>query len=291
MKRIIRHSEKNSKKQLIDNYINETQNGTINKYQFYNLLKKLNLGLTNTEIEEIILKEGFSCDGFIDLNKFNKFIFKDDYNLNINKKHIEEKLSEIKPLIIKYYTSPLLAFELNITNDKKFLNFDRFKRLIYEVFQKEKKDIPSFPLLKCLFDYIDYKKDGVISLEEWNHIFSKIKTNLDLDNLDSPNTKRNNNKIINLKKWENSHEIIKIFKLISRNRKLIKEKFKLFSIASSCLLIHTNDLINILKEVLYNLNLTNEQWKMIINIGKKDRTDYIDFKTFITIIEYASKII
>ena len=291
MKRIIRHSEKNSKKELIENYINEIQSSTINKYQFYNLLKKLNLGLTNTEIEDIILNEGFSCDGFIDLYKFNKIIFKDDYHLNINKRHIEERLSEIKLLIIKYYTSPLLAFELNITNDKKFLELEGFKRVMYEIYRKEKKEIPSFPLLKCLFDYIDYKKDGVITIEEWNHIFSKIKTNLDLDTPYNLYIRRNNNKIINLKEWENSNEMIKIFKLISRNRKLIKEKFKLFSVASSCLLIRTNDLINILKEILYNINLTNEQWKAIINIGKKDRSEYVDFKSFITIIEYASKII
>ena len=132
MKRIIRHSEKKAKKKLIDNYINDSSNGTINKYQFYNLLKKLNIGLTNREIEEIIMKEGFFCDGFIDLNKFNKFLFKDDYNLDINKKHIEEKLSEIKQLIIKYYTSPLLAFELSIiSKNNNYLDFEYFKILIY----------------------------------------------------------------------------------------------------------------------------------------------------------------
>ena len=293
MKRIIRHSEKKTKKKLIDNYINDSSNGTINKYQFYNLLKKLNLGLSNREIEEIIMKEGFSCDGFVDLNKFNKFLFKDDYNLDINKKHIEEKLSEIKQLIIKYYTSPLLAFELNIkSKNNNYLDFEYFKRLIYEIYQKEKKDIPSYPLLKCIYDYIDYKKDGIISIDEWNHIFSNVKACLDLDNSESfNNNNKRSNKIINLKEWENSNEIIKIFKLISKNRKIIKDKFKLFSVASSCLLIHSNDLINILKEVLYDIYLTNEQWKTIINIGKKDKSDFIDFKTFITIIEYASKII
>ena len=267
MKRILRHSEKKVKKELIDNYINKSHTSTINKYQFYNLIKKLDLGLSNKEIEDIIDNGGFFCDGFIDLFKFNKFIFNDDYNLDINKKHIEEKLSEIKDLIFKYYTSPLLAFELNIDNkNDNFLTFEYFKNLIYQLYLKENKNIPSYPLLKCIYDYIDYKKDNIISIDEWNNIFSNINGNLDIN---LKNSNNNNSKNINLKEWVNSNEIIKIFKLISKNKKLIKEKFKIFSIAPSCLLIHSNDLISILKESLYNINLTDGQWKLIINIGKK----------------------
>ena len=145
--------------------------------------------------------------------------------------------------------------------------------------------------MKAIFDYIDYKKDGIITVDEWCNIFSNVDGNLDLDNLKKGNnSKKHLNKNINLKEWENSSEFIQIFKLICKNRKLIKEKFKLFSVAPSCLLIHSSDLINILKEILYNINLSNEQWKIIVNIGKKGKSEFIDFKTFITIIEYASKI-
>ena len=199
-------------------------------------------------------------------------------------------MSEIKDLIFKYYTSPLLAFELNIDNkNDNFLTFEYFKNLIYQLYLKENKNIPSYPLLKCIYDYIDYKKDNIISIDEWNNIFSNINGNLDIN---LKNSNNNNSKNINLKEWINSSEIIKIFKLISKNKKLIKEKFKIFSIAPSCLLIHSNDLISILKESLYNINLTDGQWKLIINIGKKnDNSEFIDFKTFITIIEYTSIII
>jgi hypothetical protein len=80
--------------------------------------------------------------------------------------------------------------------------------------------------------------------------------------------------------------------LISKNKKLIKEKFKIFSIAPTRLLIHSNDLISILKESLYNINLTDGQWELIINIGKKMVTqNLLILKLLITIIEYASKII
>ena len=295
LKRILRHSEIKSKIEIIYDYIIKSENGSgsINKYQFFNLLKKLKLSLTNSEIEDIIEKGEFLCDGFIDLYKFLNCIFNEDYNLEINKRNIESKLSEIKDLIIKYYTIPLLAFELNIESQtNNYLNFEYFKNLIYEIYQKEKKSPLSFPVIKCLYDYIDYKKDGIITIDEWNNIFSKINGSLDKSNFKtSKSTGKQNFKDINLKEWENSNEIIRIFKLISKNRKLIKEKFKLYSVAPSCLLINSNDLIQILKEVLYNVNLSNEQWKIIINIGKKNKSDFVDFKTFITIIEYASKII
>ena len=139
-------------------------------------------------------------------------------------------MSEIKDLIIKYYTSPLLAFELNIKNKtEKFLNFENFKNIIYQLYQKvENKKKPSYPVLKCIFDYIDYKKDNIISLDEWNNIFSNINGYLDIDSLKNTNNViKNNYKNVNLKEWENSKEIINIFKFITKNKKLIKEKFKL----------------------------------------------------------------
>ena len=288
MRRIIKYTGMDKSKNIIDNYISRTKCGSVNKYQLYNLIKRLKLGLTNNEIEEIISKEGFNCDGSIDLFKFKELAFREDYNLDYNRKSIEEKLSEIKQLIIKYYSSPLLAFELNIKDRKNhFLNFEDFKELIYHMYMKDNKDIPSFPLLKSLFDYIDYKKNGFIIVEEWNQIFSKIKGSLDID--ESNPIKFNKNNF--LKEWENSGDIIKIFKLISKNRKLIKEKYKLFTLTPNCLLIHSNDLIKILKEVLFDLNLSNEQWKLIVSIGKKGKSEFIDFKTFTTIIEFASKII
>ena len=289
MRRILKYSGKDKSKNIIDNYISRTKYGSVNKYQLYNLIKRLKLGLTNNEIEEIISKEGFVVDGSIDLFKFKDLVFREDYNLNYNQKIIDEKLSEIKQLIIKYYSSPLLAFELNIKDRKNhFLNFEDFKELMYQIYMKDSKNIPSFPLLKSLFDYIDYKKNGFIIVEEWNQIFSKIKGSLDIDNETNP-IKFNKNNF--LKEWENSGDIIKIFKLISKNRKLIKDKYKLFSLSPNCLLIHSNDLIKILKEILFDVNLNNEQWKLIVSIGKKGKSDFIDFKTFTTIIEFASKII
>ena len=193
----------------------------------YNLIKSLKLGLTNKEIEEILDNEGLLCDGFIDLFKFSNIIFSDDYNFDINKRNMDKKLSHIKDLMSQYYTSPIIAFNLNIKNaTEKFLTFDLFKHLMYQIYQKEKKEMPSFPLLKSLFDYIDYKKDGIITIDEWTNIFGNIDGYLNLNNNNEANSIiKHNNKNIDLKKWENSQEIIKIFKIISRSRKLIKEKF------------------------------------------------------------------
>ena len=125
--------------------------------------------------------------------------------------------------------------------------------------------------------------DVKIDSDEWSTIFSKTEGSLD---------KKGNSekKIKDLRNWEVTDDVIKIYKLIAKNRKIIKEKFKLFSVVNNCLLIHSKDLINILKEVLFGIELNNYQWKLITSIGKKGRSGFVDFQTFINVIEIASKI-
>ena len=38
-----------------------------NEYQFKNLIKKLNIGLTNIEIEDILTKSGKSYNGYLNI--------------------------------------------------------------------------------------------------------------------------------------------------------------------------------------------------------------------------------
>ena len=58
---------------LFKRYINESGNGMANQYEFRNMIKRLDLGLTNIEIEDIINKSGLTSDGFI--NFYNGFLF------------------------------------------------------------------------------------------------------------------------------------------------------------------------------------------------------------------------
>ena len=53
--------------------------------------------------------------------------------------------------------------------------------------------------------------------------------------------------------------------------------------------IHSNNLIDILKNVLGKIRLSQTQWKMIVSLGKKDKSDLIDFDAFIKVIDATSK--
>ncbi len=54
-------------------------------------------------------------------------------------------------------------------------------------------------------------------------------------------------------------------------------------------LIHANNLINILKETIKDLQLSQTQWKMIVNVAQGERTDgLININDFFKILEIIS---
>ena len=91
-------------------------------------------------------------------------------------------------------------------------------------------------------------------------------------------------------KWETSNDIIEIFKLISKNRKIIRDKVKIFAVDPSSMLIKEDDLIYVLKEILGRIRLSQTQWKMIVSIGDIDKSKIIDFNTFINVVDSTAKV-
>ena len=263
-------------------YINESGNGLANQFEFRNMIKRLDLGLTNIEIEDIINKSGITSDGFINLVDFYKYITDENKNLLISKANIMQILKEVKQLIYKYYSNPRLAFELNDNEVQGTMDFDKFKKIIHDVYKREAKPVLTYPVMKYIYDYIDIRKDGIIDLNEWNKVFAISEGKLDYE-------KAKPEKIQILREWETSKEIIEIYKLIARNKKLIRDKVKLFTVGSHIMLIHANNLIDILKNVLGKIRLSHTQWKMIVSLGDKDKSGLIDFDAFIKIIEATSK--
>ena len=136
--------------------------------------------------------------------------------------------------------------------------------------------------MKYLYDYIDIRKDGIIDLNEWNKVFAVSEGELDYENAKPQ-------KIQILREWETSRDIIEIYKLIARNKKLIRDRVKLYTLGSNVTLINANNLINILKNVLGRIRLSQTQWKMIVSLGDKDKSGLIDFDAFIKVIEATSK--
>ena len=122
-------------------------------------------------------------------------------------------------------------------------------------------------------------------MNEWNQIFARAEGKLDLTS-DIALPKQMNL----LRKWETSNDIIEIYKMISKNRKLIRDKVKIFAIDHDTMLIKESDLIYILKEVLGKIKLSQTQWKMIVSIGDMDKSKIIDYKTFINVIDSTAQI-
>ena len=224
-------------------------------------------------------------DGKINLVDFYNYIIDENRNMIFSKKHVLEQLKEIKQLIYKYYTNPRLAFELNDLDVKGKIDFDIFKKIIYDLYKRELKSSPSYSVLKYVYDYIDIRKDGLIDLNEWNQIFSRAEGKLDL-----PSDIVIPRQLNILRQWETSNDLIEIYKKISKNRKLIRDKVKIFAIDPTSMLIKESDLIYVLKDILGRIKLSQTQWKMIVSIGDKDKSKIIDFNTFINVVDSTAQI-
>ena len=282
IKRIILSSRMDFKKEC-ENFIKciKARNGLINQYQFRNFIKRLNLGLSNIEIEDIINKNKMTYDGYINLEEFYKYITNKEINLEIIERNIIEILKEIKQYLYKYYKNPRIAFDINDKMKKGFIDFEQFKNIIFELYFKERRKEPNYPMLKAIYDFIDVRKDGVIDFNEWNKIFAITESNLDV-------IKGCGSQFI--RDWEGSQELAEIYKLIAKNKKLIKDKVKLYCIkTSSNMLIQENNLIDILIHILGRIRLSYPQWKMIVSLGDSERNGIIDFNAFINAIDsYAN---
>ena len=261
----------------------KSNNGIINKYEFHNMIKDLNIGLTHLEIENIISQIGETRDGKININVFLNFINNKDKNIIQGDKNIQPFISQVKELIYKYYSNPRLAFQFNDANISNTLDFNEYKSLICDLFTREKKELPNFTLLKNSFDYLDLRKDGEIDMNEWLRSFGNISSNLDING--------NKKKINQLKKWEVSNDLQKIYVEISRNRKLIKDNVKPFLIndGSGSNVIQCDNLISVLQSFLPRTNISRTQWKMLVKIGDKDRSGMIDFDLFMNMVEKSAR--
>jgi Ca2+-binding EF-hand superfamily protein len=89
-----------------------------------------------------------------------------------------------------------------------------------------------------------------------------------------------------LREWETSKDIADIHNMIYRNKKILKDKMKNFSFAKEAgnMFIKADNFVNILKEVLFKLKLSNTQWRMIVNVADKEKSGMIDIDMFFGVI-------
>ena len=289
-------------------------NYVVNKYQFRNIIKTLNIGLSNLEIDQIMHKCGkVTYDGNLNLKEFVTYLYNVNQTLEEGKNNIVPIISEIKGLIYKYYSSPIICFQNNDINHVGKIDFENFKNIIFDMYKKNEQPLPNFTLIKNAFDTIDLRKDGMIDINEWCKVLGSFNGKLDFGEEKVPNgfdfydnnkflkvknikkgmslTKINNRRV--LREWETSSDVSDIYKYINKNKKMIKEKIKEsnYSIGSgSTRLIQPDNLVFILKGIIPNNNLSLTQWKMIVNVAKKDTLDgLIDLNEFFRLMEVTTK--
>ena len=260
--------------------------GICNEFEFKNMLKNLCLGLTNIEIDDIIRKSGKTYDGKLNVNDFFKFVTSKDKNIIKAGNNLNITLAEIKQLLYKYYSNPKLAFTFIDSSQSNLMDFEKYRAIISELYRREERPIPNFALLKNTYDFIDLRKDGLIDMVEWTNAFGNMKGKLDAI---KPKNKEHKKQLKKLRKWETSNDIINIYKDIARNRKLILQKIREIAFGPNNTIIQEDNLINVLKDMFPYFKLTNTQWRMIVEIGDKDTQGFINFDTFIKLVENCAR--
>ena len=134
----------------------------------------------------------------------------------------KKKISEIKSLIYKFYSSPILCFQIIDVNRTGKIDFQKYRNMLIDLYTKNEQEVPKYALIKNTFDYIDLRKDGIIDYSEWNKAFSMVNGKLDLayekfaSNVKELNYIKNFQNQIRL--WENSDDITQKYMLIYKNR-------------------------------------------------------------------------
>ena len=298
----------NSSKYDVNSFFDEAikqnrNNPYMNKSQLRNFIKKLNIGLTHLEIEIILKKcsKEMSNDNGETINlKRLKNVLIDDYNnsdLSKGINNIKNKISEIKSLIYKFYSSPIICFQINDTDQTGKIDFQKYRNLIVDLYKRNEQEIPNFTLIKNTFDTIDLRKDGIIDYKEWSKSFSMISGKLDLayekKEIKSIKNLRFNKTIKEIRKWENSDDITQKYLLIYKNRKQIKNKLienNLIINKNGKQYVNSDSLILLIKNMFPNVKLGHIQWKMITNIGKGANVDnLVEVSNFFKLIEISAK--
>ena len=204
-------------------------------------------------------------------------IINNEYNytdLGLGIKIINNKISEIKSLIYKFYNSPLLCFRIVDVDQSGVIDFQKYRNMIIDLYKRNEQEIPNFALIKNTFDTIDLRKDGIIDYNEWAKSFSMVNGKLDLafekfsNDINELNTIKNYKN--ELRQWENSDDIQKKYFLIYKNRKQIKNKLVDNNLIINKLgkqYVNNDNLILIIQRMLPNCKLSRIQWKMITSLG------------------------
>ncbi|KAL4439089.1 hypothetical protein ABPG74_008864 [Tetrahymena malaccensis] len=148
--------------------------GRLSIIEFKNIFRNMNLNLTAKEIDRIVSYCDESNNGQIDWKNFlEKFKIKESVSRIIDRS--KQRLQRMNEDIHYYMISPIDAFRIFNEERNGKLTFNQFTELVKKLCQMSKQELPSFAIIKDLFQIIDTRKDGVIDQQEWVQTFAKFK--------------------------------------------------------------------------------------------------------------------
>ncbi|CAG9314254.1 unnamed protein product [Blepharisma stoltei] len=242
-------SVSNTRIENIFSEIDSTSSGKVSSFEFRKALRRLNLGLTAREIDNIVMRCDANNNGIIDWKNFNNQFVKSGVENQI-KGIASEKIEKYTENMFSYMLSPRDAFNQFDKERSGYLSFEAFVNLMTKLCKLSKDQIPSFTVLRDLFEIIDLRKDGVLDVKEW---ISTFKSHAPMP-------------------WENSQLYDDVCLSISKHRKGLLLTFEALSGTG---FVSFTEAKNIITSILKGTKLPDILWNQILRVALKDgKIDY-----------------
>jgi len=202
----------------------EDGNGYITQVEFRNAIRKLGLGLSSRDIDQLMVRFDTNEDGKIDYSEFMAKFKETSYDSRMQMR-AKTRMASLKGLMTMHMTSANDAFRFFDIEKTGRITLAEFIKLVNKVHELAGEKAPTYPIIKDLFDAIDIRKDGVIDLHEWQQSFGRV----------GQGPAKASTTATPLTMWENTKDFERIGSLMAKNRKLLIEKFKTVLGSSSTL--------------------------------------------------------
>ncbi|KRX01445.1 hypothetical protein PPERSA_01348 [Pseudocohnilembus persalinus] len=149
----------------------KSNSGKVSTIQFKQILMNLNLGLTQKEIEALVLLNSFNGD-YID---YKKLLQKIKSNLGSQQlaERSEQRIIKLRKQLYDYLISPKDAFRRFDDDKSQTMSFSEFREFLIQLSSFTKEDAPPYTVAKDMYDFIDIKSDNKIDIEEWVETFAR----------------------------------------------------------------------------------------------------------------------
>ena len=153
------------------------------------------------------------------------------------------------------------------------LSFEDFNNMIRQLYGCTSEPLPSFAVIKDLFNYFDKRKDGFIDQREWLETFKRIEVPIKSEHLQhivlNPNGAAYSS-------YELSEEFDRVIKAINKNRKYILENLN--QLESSGTKVDFKVCKGFLEGFLrtQRIQVEGKIWKLLIGFAERDfgKVDY-----------------